>query len=76
MAIKKYNYILINYKEAVLEANFKILNKMIDNIVLKDSSLLNNDENFNELNYSYIEYEKLKCKELIQMQLEKLPIFN
>jgi hypothetical protein len=76
ITIKKYNYVLLRYKEVVLEANFKILNKMINNIAIKDSALLNNDQKFNELNDSYIEYEKLKCKELIQMQLENVPIFN
>jgi len=76
--IKKYNYFLIAYKEALLKAQFNIFNKMINNIDKKNDYIMKEDEAFNssKFNNLVVEYEKIKCLELKKLHLKKLPIFD
>jgi hypothetical protein len=74
--IKKYNYFLISYKEALLKTKFKIFNQIINNVDLKNNIITNNDEVVCKVNNFIVEYEKLKCIELKKAQLAKLPILD
>jgi len=74
--IKKYNYFLITYKEALLKAKFNIFNQMINNIDSKGDIITNNEKIVCKTNNFTVEYEKLQCIESKKALLSKLPIYN
>jgi len=74
--VKKYNYFLVSYKEALLKAKFNIVNQMINNLDLKDNIAINNDKVVCKVDKIIVEYEKLQCLESRKAQLAKLPIYN